>query len=390
MRRFILLFVIHCLLVLGLSSCIEDYQLPSSETEGMVVIFGQIIGDSDCTFTLRSTCSPTGTLDKYSYINEAKVCVRGTDGQLFEGQVLPNRMGQYVVRVGTLKHDVKYYVSASTPYGDFESEPMAPLDAPELTALTYEQPREDREVDILISTEDPQRQVYLLWQMDEYWEIYTPFKSQWECRIKSEDEIEEGGVPYYFVHLSADEYTNHGWRHNTSLAAMTTNANYGQGAIEQLHIYSIPITDHRLQTRYLARIRQMAITREEYEYRKQLQRQTSDVGGLFSQMPSELPSNIRSNSETRALGYIGVRGNIRQRDLYIDGKAVGYRNIDSPETIEDKERRSPEQMLIKGYQVYSYNEKLHEVIWTYDWCVDYRARYWGGTEALTRPDFWRD
>lgn len=383
MRQYIQSILIGCVMMMSFASCIDEYTLPDS-TESRVVIFGQIVSQSDCVFTLRSTIAPNGIMTHYAYIRDAEVRVMGTDGQVFEGYAIQGEDGRYVVPVGRLDGAHRYYLHVSTIYGDFESEPMQPLDAPELVELVYDQPREDRKVDVMVSTTDPHALTYLLWQVDEYWEIRTPFTARWEFQP---DMSEHTGS---FVRLSPEQYTNHGWRYSSGLTDFATNQDYANGAITRRCIYQRSNKDHRFQNRCLMRIRQMAITRDEFEYRNLMKRQAADVGGLFAQMPSELPTNIRSSGETKAIGYIGVRGTTSMREMYINASDVDYVNTDEPDIIDKGYVVDPFWMVNAGYAVYSHDENTGETVWTYDWCVDYRSAHWGGSEAMERPDFWID
>jgi len=390
MRHFIQRFFLHSLMLVVAVSCIDDYKLPSSDTEPMVVIFGQIVGEQDCLFTLRSTSRPTGEMEIYKYIRDAKIQVLGTDGQTFIGYAQDENKGQYVVPVGKLDPTQKYYVRVSTMYGDFESEPMQPLDAPDLVDLHYEQPRDDKKVDYVISTQDPQKLVYLLWQADEFWEIITPARTKWEYRLNPGEDPNGPTPKGSFVLLSPDEYTDHGWRHGTSLTDFASNQDYACGAITQRCISQRDTDDRRFQHRCLIRIKQMSVSRDEYEYRNLMLNQSSEVGGLFSQMPSELPTNIRSLGTTQAIGYIGVRGHTSMMEMYINGYDVKYHGVDKVQTIPESEVMTPLFMVNNGYAVYTHDPDTGETNWTYDWCVDYRSSYWGGTEAMGRPDFWQD
>lgn len=371
-------------------SCIDDYTIPDSDTEPMVVIFGQIVSETDCIFTLRSTSRLTGELEMYSYIDDAKVTVKGTDGQIFEAKPKGRSTGQYNVSVGKLDPSQKYYVHVSTIYGDFESEPMQPLDAPELTELYYEQPRADRKIDMVISTEDPKEPVYLLWQVDDYYEIYTPFTSRWEYRFDPGEDPYSINPKGSFVMIDPDQYTNHGWRHSIELSAIATNHDYNLGAISKRCICQRPNFDHRFQTRCCTRVRQIAITREEYEYRNMMKEQWTDVGGLFSKMPSELPTNIRSLGNRKAIGYIGVRGHVSTKEMYVNRHDFDYHSMDVAETIPEKMVGSPQWMVNNGYGIFSHDPNKYETIWTYRWCIDYRDDHWGGSEAMERPEFWND
>ena len=42
---------IFCMTLLTTVACTYDYEIPDSETEPMVVIFGQIVSESECVLT---------------------------------------------------------------------------------------------------------------------------------------------------------------------------------------------------------------------------------------------------------------------------------------------------------------------------------------------------
>ena len=379
---------IFCMTLLTTVACTYDYEIPDSETEPMVVIFGQIVSESECVFSLHSTARPTGELEEiYSNIDDATVVVKGTDGQVFEGHGVGNFTGRFIVNVGKLSSDQKYYVEVSTPYGNFASEPMQPLDAPELTDICYEQSEVNKSINVMVTTADPHSLVYLLWQVDDYYEIYTPLTTQWKYCM-GQNEGDSDGQNGTFEKISPEAYTNHGWRHAIALANFATNEDYGCGAITKRSIYTRTISDHRLQTRCCTRIKQMAITRQEYEYRRLMLNQTYNMGGLFTPMPSELPTNIKSVGERKAIGYIGVRGRTSMKEMYINGSDVGYKSQNNPQTFP-QDGLSPSALVNRGYSVYTHTPDTGDTMWTFTWCVDYRDKYWGG-DAIDRPDFWQN
>ena len=400
LRLFFTPYYIYVLATLMLSSCIDDYELPQTETEPYVVVYGEIVSERDCLFRLRSSMSLGSSLSMYHYIPNAHISVMGTDGQCFDSSPVEGQQGTYTVPVGKLDPSCQYYARINTPYGTFESEPMQPLDAPDIVEVMYEQPHDDKTVDLLVSTDDPHRSVCLLWRIEDFWEIRTPYVAHWEYRP---DKAWDGSGE--FVQLTPDEYTNHGWRHANDVASFLSNESYGCGAILHHCILQRANTSHRLRNRCCSRVHQMAITREEYEFHYLQQTLTTDVGGLFSRMPSELPTNIHrvesamnpvsgssssywtDNIAAQAIGYVGVRGYVSTEDIYINGSDIGYRNPGSPSYVPEEKVSSPFQMYIQGYRVVDYTEE--KTYWTRCQWVDYRSEDWGGGEALdSKPEWW--
>lgn len=378
-----------------LSSCIEEYnELPTGKTEQRVVIDGQIVGGRDCVFSLHwSSAFGEEPYNAFMPIAHASVMVMGSGGDIFLGKEVASDPGHYVVPVGVLDSRQQYSLRVGVPAaGTYVSQPMSPLDAPDIAEVTFEQPRDDHQINFLVSTADPQGPACFLWEYDETWEIFTPYTAYWEYLY----EVTEGEDPFSptyegdFYRIDRDKLTNHGWCTYTSKETIISdNDDYGHGAIKKLCLYQRHPDNNRFQTRYLARIRQMAITPQEYEYRHLLTTQSSGMGGLFTPMPSELPSNITSPGDSpRAIGFIGVRGRIGEAELYVRRSDVGHHDTYRVVFVPDSMVVDPVTMLSQGYRVITYNEQSQEVQWSDRWVIDCTDHFWGA--SLQRPTYWRD
>lgn len=387
------------LVLVSLTSCIEEYnELPEGTAERMVSIEGQIVSESDCTFSLRYTAALSEAATQPDLvITEASVKVMGSDGTQMQGYEQPNAPGHYVVKVGRLDPAVQYHLQVETPEGTYASQPMQPLDAPDITELSFEQPRDDKQIDFYISTDDPGRLSFYRWEFRETWEVYTPFKNYWEYVFDSPEafanwkpDIKDMPVPTGHIEsVRPENQKDHGWatyRNRESIIA--SNTDYGQGVITRLCLYQRNPDDNRFQTRYLTQIRQMAISAEEYEYLHLLATQSTQMGGLFTQMPSELPGNITSTGGERAVGYIGVRGHVSEAEIYVNRKEVGHRDLYRVVEVPDSLVEEPPFMLKKGYRIIDYDPYMGKVRWSNRWMVDCTDPFWGAT--LVRPLYWKD
>ena len=389
-------YILMLLVLACTSSCIEEYnELPDGQAERMVVIEGQIVSQSDCIFTLRYSAK----LGDMSYldITHAMVAVEGSNGDFFMGYKTSNK-GTYVVSVGKLDPEVSYNLRVTCAEGTFVSRPMLPLDAPEISEFCFEQPRDDRKVDFYLTTEDPHSLTYYKWDFQETWEIFTPYKCYWDYVFDDPAEFEKWDpgsklqpVPKgSFVYVGEQGLKNHGWCKNTSKDLLfASNIDYGNGAIQRLCLYQLDPDNNRFQTRYLTQVRQMAISAEEYEYLHLLSTQSSEMGGLFTPMPSELPGNITNlDGGVPAIGYIGVRGHVDETELYIKRKEVGHKDLYTVKIVPDSLVEDPPYMLKRGYKIVDYNAYMGMVTWSTRWAVDCTDYFWGA--SLERPDYWRD
>ena len=119
------------------------------------------------------------------------------------------------------------------------------------------------------------------WDFDEYWEVITPYKADFEFN------------PLTLQIDSARPPKNHGWAHSTSReAVMCSTADYVEGRIFRKTLYTMEHTDDRIARLYFTRVKQRSISREEYEYEMFRRKLSNEMGGLFTPMPAELPTNL--------------------------------------------------------------------------------------------------
>ncbi len=397
MRR--LTYLLMLLVLTCATSCIEEYnELPDGASDRVIVIEGQIVSQSECTFSIRySAMLGTSAILSRQPVSRAMVSVVGSKGEVFVGYENFDSPGYYQVKVGKLDPDVAYSLRVDTEDGVYTSRPMLPLDAPEITELCFEQPREDRLVDFYVSTADPQQTAYYRWDFRETWEIYTPYTSRWEYEFDDPDEFEAWDptirwlpVPKGdFRMLDHSELKNHGWRtRNSRELYFASNIDYGQGAIQRLCLYQLDADDICFQTRYLTQVRQMAISAEEYEYLHLLATQSTEMGGLFTPMPSELPGNITRQDGVRAIGYVGVRGHVSERQVYVNRRDVGHKDLYVVRTVADTLVKDPPYMIKAGYKIADYNPYMGSIVWTDRWAVDCTDYFWHA--SLKRPEYWED
>lgn len=360
------------------ASCIDtfDADLPSSEST-YIVVEGSICGDSDCTFTLSKSLplNPSAQDILNRFIANASVKVCGSDNTQYTAHYTWN--GIYKVHVGSLNPNQEYWLEILWDGHTFASTPTTPLPTPEIKDLSYERTNGGNTVQIMVTPAAPlhnETQFYI-WNYKEDWEIQTPYSTKWEYD-KAKKEI---------VELKVD--LHRGWcndPHHTSVIG--ENTNYENGEIRNLRLYAANNMDNRFNHLYCTTVTQRAVSREEYEYERLSQRQSEEMGGLFTPQPSELPTNIHcTNGGAKAIGYIGVSLNSTFARLFIKSSDVGYRLAGLPHEPSEDESVLPYDMLYEiGYRVWEYNFLSGGVIWIERWGVDCTA--WGA--SLTAPDFW--
>ena len=160
------------------------------------------------------------------------------------------------------------------------------------------------------------------------------------------------------------------------------------------YLYAISNRDERISVLYAADVTQMRIPKEAWQYWQTMQRNSENVGGLFSPEPSELRGNLVNvdNPEELVLGYVGVMS-VTTRRLYVDNtETYFYRSarprVSPTDTLNTEEEWMAAFMLGKLPVDEVWGEDNREEIIGYSWypayCVDCRMR--GGTKK--KPEGW--
>lgn len=359
-----------------LMGCVDKFEADVNElpTEGLV-IEGNIISDSTVVFHLNKKLPLT-----YSKENEdlyetfldvdAEVYVHGSDGTSWVGQGLGK--GQYQVRIGTLKPDVKYHLEVKHEGDIYLSEPQTPLETIEIENLTFNQPDLKGPVNISLDSKEGSADGsrYYLWYFEEDWEVRAEYVSAILYNYEMDKVIRYDYPP-----------VAQGWcYYGTDQLVLGTTESNVMNKIVGKPIHSIKNTDRRLSVLYSIRVYQRTMTRQEYEYYQERVKLNKEMGGLFTPQPSEFPTNITcSNSSRKVIGYVGCNMGVAQRQLYISTDEVAYVN-----KYDCKFGQAPEgtyrEKYTAGFQICD-----DSYVWAKGECVDVT---WLNADPLGRPDWW--
>lgn len=376
-------YIFIILLSLLCCSCVEEFDagLSSSETD-ILCVEGTIMSDSICTFHLSHSVSLDAQYVSLAsvQISDARIAVKGTDGQGWDGQLA--EAGAYEVNVGPLDASAQYWLEVVWNGQTYASSPQTPLATPEIQDLSWEMSNDGSMVNILVTPAPTSSDMqYFKWTYEETWEVHTPLKAAFEYD-PGQDAINPSATS-----LSV------GWAYDkTHQSTYGSNGNYANGQIRNLLVYQADKDGDRFNYRYHTKVYQTAITLAEYEYEKLSAQLSDEMGGLFTPQPSALPSNIScQTADLRVIGYIGVSLNTTSAAVYANSKDVGHRDRRSVSMADEElvEKLTWLELWQQGWRVYSYLPDLNPpVTWTARWCVDCTDPSWGA--SLTRPDFWED
>ena len=183
-------------------------------------------------------------------------------------------------------------------------------------------------------------------------------------------------------------YLGRGWCHNIQYPLIGTTDDYADGRLEDYPLLTLSRHDNRFNTLYAVTITQRAVSRDEYEYEHLLERQSYEMGGLFTPLPSALPGNVFCTSDPtlQAIGYVGVSAGTASKRLFITRKEIGHVPQRIARDLNDDELNghSMFELFTIGYRVHLCS--ILGTSWTWRWCVDCTDPYWGTTRV--RPVFW--
>jgi hypothetical protein len=149
--------------------------------------------------------------------------------------------------------------------------------------------------------------------------------------------------------------------------------------------------------KYSGIVHQRAISKAEYEYELAQRQAGSEMGGLFTPLPSALPTNIRClTSNKHVIGFVGCALNTSEYRFFL--RAIDY-SIDHPEKkdarlwLNDCNEQACYRMVVEqGMYLCVWKDERYrpggklQTAWAYDYQLDVRVR---GAYA-EKPDFWND
>lgn len=243
-------------------------------------------------------------------------------------------------------------------------------------------------MDIQISThsDDPSAGYYQ-WEVTETWEYTAEIYAIYKAEVKPDYNVD-------LVLFEGTENTYYCWNSDRRTELMTySTEGLTENRIVNHTLYSIANTDKRISNMYRIDVNQYFISEEAHRYYEMMQRNNSNVGGLFSPEPSECRGNIVNIADTSelVLGYVDVTAVTTAR-CYIDNSKLrfykGTRVLDEPELLRTQDEWNYAYLFRDMRPEKDEYDEFTGSFLGYSWwparCVD--CRYGGGYKS--RPDDW--
>lgn len=380
------LYLVLCLMagVCTLSGCIEEYEADISEEDSnLLVVEGTICSSEWNTFILSRTQAINSDY-KLQMVNGARVSVRGTDGSEYKTE---SDGGYYFCRMGALHPDVDYYLHIEVDGEVYESEPQRPLRTEEIADVRGVQDTPESSIDVLVTPEAPfesGQNNYYAWTYDETWEVHSDYTTT----IYFDTSIMK---PVF----KANQFPERGWKDATGTTrAVGASLSYEGQHIRRLKMYDIDRSDERVFYRYSGLVHQRAITKAEYEYELARQQAGSEMGGLFTPLPSALPTNIRClTSQKHVIGFVGCSLNTTDYRFFLNAEDFTIYippRKDERTIFENPSNADCLQMVKEGKYLCEWEDKRMEpggklrTVWATEIQLDVRYK----SAYIEEPYFW--
>ncbi|MBO4822526.1 MAG: DUF4249 domain-containing protein [Prevotella sp.] len=376
-----------CLMVgvCTLSGCIEEYEADISvEYSDLLVVQGTICSGKMNKFILSRTQALNSSYMPRMVMG-ARVSVRGSDGSQYTAQETDD---YYTCQIGALDPDVEYFLHIETDGEVYESEPQKPLPTEKIAEVRGVQETPESKIDVLVTPEapfDPGKANYYSWTYDETWEVHPDYTTVIYFDTKKME-------PVY----DPNQFPVCGWKNAISSTILVgASLSYEGQHIQRLKLYDIDRGNERMYYRYSGLVHQRAISKAEYEYELARQQAGFEMGGLFTPLPSALPTNIRClTSHKHVIGFVGCSLNTSEYRFFLTH--VGY-SIDRPypkdarrwlndcnEADCSRMVREEHMFLCEWIDERYKPAGVLRTAWAYDYQLDVRLR---GAYA-EEPDFW--
>ena len=340
------LYLSLCLVVVlsMLSGCIEEYEadLPA-EDSNLLVVEGTIESGKLNKFYL-SRAQAVKSSDAPRMVTGAKVSVRGSDGSEYEALETGD---YYSCTIEALNPDVEYFLHIEVGSEVYESDPQKPLRTEKIADVTGVQETPASNIDVLVTPEAPFESAktnYYSWTYDETWEVQPEYRT----------------IVYFNTETLApedrfDQFPERGWKNGRSSTIIVgASRNYEGQHIQKLKMYDIARDSERMYYRYSGLLHQRAISKAEYEYELARRQAGSEMGGLFTPLPSSLPTNIRClTSNNRAIGFVGCSMNTSEYRFFLE--STDY-------SIYQPRRESRFWLEFEGYDEKEYEKFLKKCL----------------------------
>jgi hypothetical protein len=372
------------LALLFLSGCRDPFEPEVTDQDiSLLVVEGFIETGGEASEIILSRTNPIRSNQNFLPESGSSVFLKSENGEEWVFQ--ETQAGVYTVSA-SLDQGLKYQLGINLRNGQqYMSEPMTPIVTPEIEELGYL--RDEEGVEIFVSTKGNEEAQYFLWDYEEDWIFRPGVRSQFFFNPATKD------VEF----RKADQKIDLCWKSNLFPKIILQNASrFQDNTILQRELVRIPLESEKLMQRYSIKVRQRAINQETYDFWEILRKNSDDIGGIFSPLPSLIRGNMKSvdPNGNNVIGMVSM-GKSTSKRIYINVEDVAP----WPYFIEEYEfcKLDQDTVLVADYErEFASGSRLPVIpVVVVTTTIGFRAATRQCTDCTLRgtnikPDFWED
>lgn len=284
-------------LILLFSNCIREFDPPSQGYKNLLVVEA-FLSDGNEQFEVK--LSRSTPIDTIASIPEsgANVSISNETGEEYFLQESSNKGIYFYSGIINPQIGKSYQIHIQTQNGSlYESAPVTMRKTPKIDSVTFNyepRPASGLEgVQIYVNTHDPSNNTkYYRWEWKETWQFRTQYNTlvYWD-----EGEIKPLEEQIYICWSSGK---------STSIE-LFTSSNLAEDIVADYPLSYVNTKSEKLKMKYSINVKQYALSKESYNYWKELQKSTESLGTLFDPQPTIIKGNIYNTVDDGelVLGY---------------------------------------------------------------------------------------
>ena len=376
------------LALLSAAACVYDFKADIQGRGGYLVVEGDILIGEFTTVKVSRSLPLSG--DEPGSESVAAACF------------VEASHGGWIIDTRDADSSLEYRLVIESGGATYASEWAPVLQAASIDSIAYtiSDDRQTMTVDVTAHGDSDNR--YYRWTAKETWEYHAPFQASHyflprgsilKGEVIARDTVamfENGENNYYCWNSGA-----------VREVLIATTEQLSENRLVRHRLYSMNRYEQRISYLYSVELTQEAISQTAYKYWTMLDKNSTDVGGLFSPEPYEMRGNIKNvdDPDEMVLGYISVtrpsvtRYFIRSYEMSFAGTPRGAYDDEPVYVPENLWRR---YFYNNGYDVYAIHtsdapgtgietEEDYEFDWLPARCV--KCWLWGGG-TKQKPDYW--
>ncbi|MBW3467144.1 DUF4249 domain-containing protein [Arthrospiribacter ruber] len=320
MKAFLTIYSLLLFILLA-TGCRDPFE-PEIINQNLAILvvegYVEIDGISEITLSRTANVRDTSQINMVAGANV--FLTRDSGNERWDFTEKQGEPGKYVVDEN-LNPNWEYVLHIWLPDGQrFRSKAMSPIITPEMEELGWL--RDDAGVEIFVSTQGNNEAQYFLWSFNEDWIFNAGVAS---FLIFEEERVRN---------RTEEERIDRCWDNTRQPRIVLQNsARFDGNTILERELVRIPNLSEKLQRRYSIEVIQRAIDQEAFDFWEILRKNSDDIGGIFSPMPSLISGNIEpenASSNQKVIGHVSM-GRSASKRIYIDNADVFPWRVEIPE-----------------------------------------------------------